>query len=333
MSWLIRRANWRRKFWLVLLESTVYLHLTPLPNRKLADLRAAQRKYRERSDKGNDKARPEIQKNRAIYDQLNMAGHDKVKTLPEEVIKKQSESYNKFLLLTLRAYGVKPGDTNEEFIDSEDMDQAFDISKVFDEWSSKVGAADKSCLFRELDDTIAQKVLSKGHWNFKSITDEADKGIDEGGLTRMFLDKCWAQMGKLAVLVEGKPIDLFEEEACGINPLRDDMVRDRICNVFDVSEAELEGNDGAIQALNKVQLFYRAVGRIMCHSLATDHILPCNLLPGILRSCKFRIRLPGASCFQYDSLTSTIFLHCHQIFSVTRNRAKRTTVYKSSFLI
>lgn len=280
------------------------LNLICLPNRKLADMRAAERKYRERSDKVNNGNRPEIKKDRAIFDQLNMVGSVKVKNLPKEIIKKESDRYDEFLLLMLKANGVNPENDHGPSIDSEDMDpQTFDISDLFDDWCSKARGEDKSCLFRELNEATVQKLLSKGQWNFKAIAEEeADKGIDEGGLTRIFLEKCWTQLGKLCVVVEGRRIPLFEEESCGINPYPDDVLLDHIRKVFRVEGCEFDGHDGAIQALEKTQLLYRAVGRIMCHSLATNHVLPWNLLPGILRSCKFRIhryyhytRMYGAS--------------------------------------
>jgi hypothetical protein len=286
------------------------MYLTPLPNRKLADLRAAERNYRERSDKANNDARPEIKKNRAIYDQLHLVGNPQGKSLPKEVIKEASERYDKFLLLMLKANGVKPGDTDGgPFIDSEDMDQQkFDISILFDRWCCNVGGKDKSCLFRELNETTVQQILSKGQWNFKAIAEaKADKGVDEGGLTRMFLEKCWTHMGELSIIVEGVKIRLFDEEACGVNPLPDDIVVDRIRSAFEISGDELDGHDGALAALRKAQVLYRAVGRIICHSLATNHILPCNLLPGILRSCKLRIQMSHAfgfsMCFSHTYLS------------------------------
>ena len=49
---------------------------------------------------------------------------------------------------------------------------------------------------------------------------------------------------------------------------------------------KLEEDKDKEEAWDRVQMYYRAVGRLLIHSLATDHVLPNHVMPPFYRDCK-----------------------------------------------
>jgi hypothetical protein len=119
-----------------------------------------------------------------------------------------------------------------------------------------------------------------------------DKGVDKGGLTRAFLDTVWSQMHTLSIDVRGetvvteKTLPLFDSKDGSIVPLDDVTIRGHVAKCFAIDEAALDKNEGAGKILKQVKRYYRALGRLMIHSLATGHVLPSHVMPPFFRACK-----------------------------------------------
>lgn len=130
------------------------------------------------------------------------------------------------------------------------------------------------------------------------IGSSPDKGVDQGGLTRVFFDAVWSQMHTLSIDVQGKTVGtektlhLFDYKDGSIVPLDNVTIRGQIAKCFETDEAVLDENEGAVKVLNKVKRYYRALGRLMIHSLATGHVLPSHVMPPFFRACK----CPCARC-------------------------------------
>ena len=77
-------------------------------------------------------------------------------------------------------------------------------------------------MFLDMEDGKAHEkvccsLLTPAEWNFESAMEGSEKGVDDSGLTRAFLEGVWKQAGTLAVNSNGTLIDLFaDEEACSI---------------------------------------------------------------------------------------------------------------------
>ncbi|KAI2495372.1 hypothetical protein MHU86_19174 [Fragilaria crotonensis] len=100
-------------------------------------------------------------------------------------------------------------------------------------------------------------------------------------------------MHTLSIDVEGetvltkKTLSLFDSKDGSIVPLDDVTIRGHIAKCFATHEAVLEGNEGAVKVLNQVKRYYRALGRLMIHSLATGHVLPSHVMPPFFRAYFF----------------------------------------------
>jgi hypothetical protein len=114
-----------------------------------------------------------------------------------------------------------------------------------------------------------------------------DKGFDKGGLTRTFLQSVWDQIGDLSIMINGYTLKLFEREAGGIVPIPDDIIRGTISRRLAVSDGAIDSSNEGLVALNKIRVYYRAIGRLMIHSLVTGHVLPSGLIPHFYRACKY----------------------------------------------
>jgi len=272
--------------------NTVLAYKTRQFESKIADLREETRKWRDRRDNlmtENQEQKQEITKNREIFDKLKLTGKEKNRHVTGEEIQKLTRFYDAFRHRVLKRYRVTTNGSH--CISSNEIPQPFNLSDLFDNWSKDPD--DKSYLFINLADAnfkvqtkVCRALLSPAEWNFGAAMEGVEKGIDEGGLTRAFLESVWQQAGKLSVKSNTTLVALFEEEACGLVPTPDEILRFNVACSFNVKVGELDGTDGAFEVLEKAQQLYRAFGRLMIHSLATNHILPWNLLPGIYRACK-----------------------------------------------
>ena len=257
---------------------------------QIADLHKQTRQWRQDRNvltAENKAQKKEIDKIRAIYDQLKLTGKETQRQVSDAQIKKTTRHCKSFLDHTLKHYQNKK---DTPCLSSSDIPQTFNLSELFDSWSKD--PQDRSCLFLDMDDDKTREkaccsILNPAEWNFESAMEGSEKGVDRGGLTRAFLNGVWEQAGTLAVNSNGTLVNLFaDDEACGVSPKFDEHLRSEIARSFNVSVEKLPGTDGACEVILKVQKFYRAFGRLMIHSLATDHHLPWNLIPGVYRACK-----------------------------------------------
>lgn len=82
--------------------------------------------------------------------------------------------------------------------------------------------------------------------------------------------------------MNGKKIELFVTGLNGVEPLQDEILNDRI----EKAVGSDKNSEDFQRTKDQVQVYFRAFGRIMLHSLMTDHVLPHNLLPSIFLRCK-----------------------------------------------
>ena len=253
------------------------------------DLKQKTLMWRSKHDELQSNLTPEqknqLQRGRNIYDGLKLTGKEKAPKISSEQVDRATKHFNSIIQYTKGRFNVPVGDA---FISLE-IPQSWTISKLFHSWSTN--KKDQTHLFLDIvDDDAARKLghslLNQGKWMFASAAGTAEKGIDNGGLTRIFLDSVWQQMGSLAVQSNSKWIKLFTVEKCGaILPKPDTVLQYDIKNSF--KAAGVQVCDAGVETIFKnAQRLYRAFGRLMIHAIATKHVLPWNLLPGIYRACK-----------------------------------------------
>jgi hypothetical protein len=91
------------------------------------------------------------------------------------------------------------------------------------------------------------------------------KGLDAGGVSREFFSQVWLQMGGLQVKKGEIVIQLFEEDSeAGCVPVTDAVIEQALKNESDKRKGRI---------LEKINVFYRAIGRLMIHWLATDPLV------------------------------------------------------------
>jgi len=129
------------------------------------------------------------------------------------------------------------------------------------------------------------------------------KAVDEGGVTRQFLDHVWNQLGALHVYREKDKkkyllFELTESELStassysgGFSPVKDAMI-----------PSELH---------DTARKYYRAIGRIMFHSLVTHHPICSIAMPLFFRNIIFRGIYPGDEKYR----DTDVFDHLVQITS------------------
>ena len=85
----------------------------------------------------------------------------------------------------------------------------------------------------------------------------------------------------------GKTVRLFDSEDAVV-PRRDAHIRQDIAECFglDVEKGDDHNHKEATRVRNQVKCYYRAIGRLMIHSLATGHVLPYHIMPPFFRACK-----------------------------------------------
>ena len=93
--------------------------------------------------------------------------------------------------------------------------------------------------------------------------------VDAGGVSREFFSQVWRQMGSLHVKCDGKSgekqIRLFDNEVeAGFVPVQDDII------VYQLRELT---KCGKVVVMKKIKAYYRAIGRLMIHWLATDPVV------------------------------------------------------------
>ena len=88
-------------------------------------------------------------------------------------------------------------------------------------------------------------------------------------------------------VVHANVIPLFDSEDGRILPQNDATLRQHIAKCFGLDEDDLDNKDRAVKELNRAKSYYRAIGRLMIHSLATGHVLPFHIMPPFFRACKF----------------------------------------------
>lgn len=186
----------------------------------------------------------------------------------------------------------------------------FSLQEFFDT-NYEAGPKDETFMFRDLDDgRSSRKADDKKqgyhawrmvHWTVTYIGDVDDvklskkkgyKAIDEGGLTRQFLSNVWDQLGDLGVQGPSKKyVMLFERTEAGYIPTPDDLINKELHD--------------------RAKSYYRAIGRIMFHSLATKHPI-CNIaMPEFFRNIIFRDIRPGDKKYR----DTDVFNHLSMITS------------------
>lgn len=227
-----------------------------------------------------------LERGRHIYDGLKLTGKEKASSISSEQVDRATKHFDSIIQYTKGRYYVPIGLAFKSL----EIPQPWTISELFYNWSRN--KSDQTYLFLDTgDEDAARKVcralLNQGEWIFSAAAGTKEIGIDDGGLTRIFLDSVWQQMGSLAVKSNNTWIKLFTVEKCGaILPKPDTVLQYDIKNTFKAVGVQVCDEEGVNKIFMNAQRLYRAFGRLMVHALATKHVLPWNLLPGIYRACK-----------------------------------------------
>jgi hypothetical protein len=171
-----------------------------------------------------------------------------------------------------------------------EVSQCFDLSILFSDWFRDFNASrtpsksNFAFLFASFPDRDAcaldnfWKVLSKWdiHFPFDGLLagsskkrtkqrlktlEKENQAIDEGGVSREFLNQVWSQLGNLGVeLPGGSRVALYGEIPTmgGLLPQTDEIFEDQL-KYLDTAEA--------VEFKNRIECYYRAIGRILAHSM------------------------------------------------------------------
>jgi len=100
-----------------------------------------------------------------------------------------------------------------------------------------------------------------------------------------------------------KPIKLFESTDEGFIPVKNEMIIDNIDRFqqFDNS-SEKKKKKRKEDIIERVQVYYRAIGRIMLHCLATNHPISSAAMPRFFQNVLFRKCLPGENGYHRSDI-------------------------------
>jgi hypothetical protein len=205
-------------------------------------------------------------------------------------MKKDCEEFYAFMRLHFKPYEASTFPQLE-------VSQCFDLSILFSDWfrdfdasgtPSKSKFAFLFASFPDRDDCALEnvwKVLTK--WEIQVGVDGLLAGsskkrtkrrlktlekeyqaVDDGGVSREFLNQVWSQLGDLGVeLLGGTRVALFERTKGGLLPQTNVVLEHKLRNL---EEAEAE------EFKQKIECYYRAIGRILAHSmlLSPEHFGP-----------------------------------------------------------
>mmetsp|Transcript_27815 Transcript_27815/g.55704 ORF Transcript_27815/g.55704 Transcript_27815/m.55704 type:complete len:977 (-) Transcript_27815:169-3099(-) len=194
--------------------------------------------------------------------------------------------------------------------------QSFKVQDFFDKYYiDKKDKRRPSILFHSLDrgsgtslvkNVYGCQIMNSWNVNFeneaKNKAGKMDTAKDEGGPTREFLAQCWRQMGDLKVY----NVELFEKNEDGVVPLTDEILEDRLSKNKDV---ELK------KSLDQAMCYYRALGRIILHSLANGHTIAASVMPPLYLNFLFRDCSPKDKDYHNDDVLK------HLIASGTSKRS------------
>ena len=168
------------------------------------------------------------------------------------------------------------------------------IEELFDSWyvDSK-----KFFLFKPLEkkrgkknENVGGKVVSDWNVIFPSITKhkkvkQETQAVDEGGPSRQFMALVWRRFTRLAVTVKGT----------GSNDIKIPLMRRNTAGyVLFTTDDEIKEHlnrmppEESVQAREKVERYYQAIGRLYLHSLAMDNPIPTTALPPLYRKLLLR---------------------------------------------
>mmetsp|Transcript_18710 Transcript_18710/g.33949 ORF Transcript_18710/g.33949 Transcript_18710/m.33949 type:complete len:932 (-) Transcript_18710:1162-3957(-) len=203
------------------------------------------------------------------------------------------------------------------------QENGFSLQNFFNKWSSR--RKDKktaSLLFcdlnygqgkREMKNFHGMKIISKWNVQFKNEinygrTAEAkeqkvlDTAIDEGGPTREFLSQCWMQMGDLKLPVEGgTDVSLFEKHTHGWVPITDEMLRTKLKAALK-ENGRLSDDSEYAGKIEQARMYYRAIGRIMLHALATGNTIWSSSMTPLYQNWLLRGCRPGDEDYHKEDI-------------------------------
>lgn len=136
------------------------------------------------------------------------------------------------------------------------------------------------------------------------------ESLDHGAVSREFLDNAWRQMGTLSIHVNGIQVRLFDSKGVTVVPLSDLRLRRDVAKSFKIKEDGLDQLAEAVKALDQVWVCYRAIGRLMIHSLASGHVLPYHVMPRFYRHVSVQFEDAGEPDCLTDFLSTDFFCDC-----------------------
>lgn len=121
----------------------------------------------------NKEQAEEIRRCHEAFDQLGLDGSEKPQQdLTVEEIAQAKRRYTSWMKKTIKMSTLGCGEETTH-ISSDDIEPNFDLSELFERWSTKSrdNKGDSSLLFCELDDAMFPLLLQRGKWNFKGTSD------------------------------------------------------------------------------------------------------------------------------------------------------------------
>jgi len=129
--------------------------------------------------------------------------------------------------------------------------------------------------------------------------------VDDGGPSRQFLSECWKQLLALHILVGKKPVKLFEKSRSGVIPVTDDF----LCHKVKISLSKQSGCDDSSeidQFIENAKCYYRAVGRIILHSIMVSTTVSSSALVPLFQNFLLRNCSPRDPEYDKDDILQHI---------------------------
>jgi len=194
-----------------------------------------------------------------------------------EISERDYESFRSIFQNCIDAIKAKPKPKKKVIRIEFSVENNFSLQKLLDDLDERENK-DNSFLLRDLS------FHKDKHFHAsKLIVDWVIKfgaALDEGGPTKHFFSEVWAQLETLKVHAFGVEVELFEESPVGAMPTSDEKLRCEGIKNIEPDVVEI--------IVGKAKRYYRAIGRIMFHSLVRGFVVSSTAMPRFYRNVIFR---------------------------------------------
>lgn len=246
---------------------------------------------------------------------MNLGGTDKEQDLSKsgrDLAKKHYSKFRSFIRETLARGCPRPKHAEITIT----ITQEFSINDEFRLWyssflkhaSSETSAFSlnpqhKAFLFSPLPDGMGSNVVLEKQlqvvksWpiNFEYVKSENEhaRAVDDGGPTKHVFNRLWLKLGDLCV----EDVRLFEQTMGGLVPVPDDVIQNGLQKYkedpLDDDEAKKKKKSARQAAMEKIECYFRAIGRILAHAMLLSEndsgpiLIASNVLPNLYKNGKW----------------------------------------------